>query len=141
MWLEIEKRLYDQVVHSASGLDYETGGFIGIRDNKVCMWSFDKGIKSEQGGIYCPNKDHFHTIIRRWEKEKITNLGIVHTHLNGNPKLSKEDIRYINSIFENNETLMEMVFPVIIPDKSFHIYYAYRSDETILINKIPLKII
>ena len=47
MWLEIEKRLFDQVVHSASGLDYETGGFIGIRDNKVCMWSFDKGIKSE----------------------------------------------------------------------------------------------
>ncbi len=129
------------MIDRALSVDYETGGFIGIRDNKVCVWSFDKGSKGDQEGIYCPNRDNFYSAIKMWERETITDLGIFHTHLNGNPQLSKGDIQYINAIFESNKILMGMFFPIIIPGKSFHVYYAYRADENILIYKIPLKII
>ena len=141
MYLEMEKGLLDEIIQSSLGVGYETGGFIGIRHNRICEWVFDEGVKTAQKGIYCPNRDKFYFVIETWKKKGMTDFGIVHTHLNGNSKLSQGDIQYINSVFDSNRDLGNMFFPIVIPDKNICVYRSYRKDGKILIHLVPLKII
>ena len=139
MAIEIERKVFEQIIGFSSGLNYETGGFIGICNNRIRTYYFDDGIRQKEA--YCPNKDIFYELIEEWGQEGITAFGIFHTHLNGKLSLSGEDIRYINAIFESNADLEEMFFPVIIPGKEICVYHANRKNEEVLINTAALKII
>lgn len=140
MVIEIDTNVLEQIIGYSSGLNYETGGFIGIHNNRIHTYFFDDGIR-QKGTCYCPNKDMFYVLTKKWRQEGITAFGIFHTHLNGNLSLSREDIGYINAIFESNADLEEMFFPVIIPEKEVCIYLANRKNERVLINTVALKVI
>ncbi len=139
--MEMKKSLFDEIIHSSSGFGYETGGFVGVCGNKICVWAFDEGVRGAREGVYCPNKNKFYFMISSWREIGVTCLGIVHTHLNGNPQLSQGDVRYINSIFDRNGNLVKMFFPIVIPDKEIHVYGSRRKDGEVLIQLVPLKII
>lgn len=139
MTIEVERKVFEQIIGYSSGLNYETGGFIGICNHRIHTYFFDDGTR--QKGTYCPNRDIFYELIEKWGQKGMTAFGIFHTHLNGNPSLSGEDIGYINSIFESNTDLEEMFFPVIIPEKEICVYLANRKNEEVLINLVALKII
>lgn len=108
MTIEVERKVFERIIGYSSGLNYETGGFIGICNCKIHTYFFDDGTR--QKGAYCPDGDKFCAQIKEWEQEGIMTFGIFHTHLNGKLSLSGEDIRYIYSVFENNADLEEMFF-------------------------------
>lgn len=136
--LWISRKTYEQMVWC--DCLYETGGFIGITDNKIVKYKYDEGEYHEMG-CYFPSK-------KQWEKflldiaDECDYFGILHSHLNGHASLSAEDVGFIEKLFFCNSSIEKMYFPIVIPLSDLVIYAATRTiEEGILIKKCKLIII
>lgn len=138
--LWINHKVYKQIVWDREKSLYETGGFIGIVDDKIVKYKYDKG-RCHEKGFYFPSE-------RGWKEflstvaDKCDYLGILHSHLNGLASLSNGDVRFVEQIFFCNQSIEKMYFPIVIPLVTLVIYAATRTvEEGILIKKCKLIII
>lgn len=139
--LHITKHLYQRIIDDHFSAEFETGGFIGVECGEICRYYFDRGSGQEYSGKYRPISEKLDIVLSSWEAEGIQLFGILHRHLNNLDELSFEDINFIRELFEMNEWLKTMYFPIVIPGDRMTVYCAKRNTKSIILERVILKII
>ena len=123
--MKIEKRIYQEILTKLDATHLETGGIIGEKDGVVCRFFLDIQGQGKQGE-YRPNVCVLNQAIEEWADERVTFVGLVHTHINGLGILSPSDIEYARAILSVNE-LDYVYFPVVAVDRAGNkLMRAYR---------------
>lgn len=138
--ITIKQELLNAILNASVGFSYETGGFIGLRENQICYFMFDSGVRLNCMGRYYPNADSMRLFLENRRQDKLSGIGILHTHLCGDSSLSRGDVTYIYQIFHANPDLREMYFPVVVPGRKLCMYLAERQTDNILIKSVRIKI-
>lgn len=98
----ITSYVYDVLKNTVGKFPPETGAIIGSGITTISQVWFD-----EQAGIgqkyYRPTNIRVDEIVRQWMDKGYSFAGIVHSHVDGYPKLSPMDIRSAAIIMEANQ--------------------------------------
>jgi len=120
----IKSNIYHEILNMPA-VPPETGGIIGMQNDIVTSFVFDKGKTNYQKAMYTPNIYFINNQINKWRNYNIIFCGIVHTHPSNQNFLSKDDINYIKKIINSMpETIPYLYFPIIIPQKKMLSYIA-----------------
>ena len=133
MHITISNELFQKIIYNSFGYNRETGGFLGLYNNAIVEYLFDEGMETSGACTYRPNVIMFNEFIKMCSQKGIEKYGILHTHLNEEGTLSNDDRVFIKNIFEVNNRIVEMYFPVVIPGKTMRIYKGNRTMEGIKI--------
>lgn len=122
---------------------YETGGILGSKNNIINYFIFDKGVCSENKGVYVPNTNILNNNIEYWNINNIKFSGIIHTHFQKVYGLSEADIRYIKRIMSNMPISIDsLYFPLFYPlENKIMSFKAIRNNSEVVILKDNIKVI
>ncbi len=87
----------------------ESGGILGRKNGILCRFYADGSTSAEE---YRPNVRVLDRVIADWWKEGIAFAGIAHSHPNGVVQLSREDLRYAETILAANPQMEALCFVV-----------------------------
>lgn len=133
----IKKNILNDIKNTIGKKKIESGGIIGLKDNCIVKFYFDKKIIHKKQ--YIPNVKKINKIINIWYKEDIMFIGFIHSHANGYNKPSKDDYIYAKKLIDTNKFLEYLIFPIVtIVDNGFKIdYYKFTDDfEKIVVEEI-----
>ena len=112
MCLQITEKTLSRIVNCSTKNDVETGGLIGSSDGKtIDNYIFDEGQRSSMIE-YVPNIDLFNTVLAKWQKDSISFLGIIHSHI-ADSVLSNKDIQMARKIICCNESIESLLMPLV----------------------------
>ena len=123
--VKLTKKVYDDILNTIGNAPIESGGIIGIKDDIICAYYFDKD--NYNPDFYAPNVTKLDKVIKQWAQEGITFCGIIHSHANNVQVLSNEDIKFAEEI---HEQMLEnpIYFPLVVIDKEPKIiFYRYNK--------------
>lgn len=123
----IKKNIKDKIINTIGKNKIESGGIIGIKENCIVSFFFDKKICKE--GQYTPSVRRLNKIIKKWSKDNVMFVGFVHSHPNGYNRPSSDDFVYAEKILENNKFIDYLLFPIVtIVDSKINIdYYLFKN--------------
>ena len=108
MWY-IDSSVYKDILETIGNAPIESGGIIGIKNNVICAYYFDKCTYNKESK-YVPNISRLNSVIKKWHKQGIEFAGIVHSHPNSYNKPSLSDGDYAKILMENNNFLNRLFF-------------------------------
>ena len=120
--MKIKREIEAQIIEALGRSDLETGGIIGIKDDAICAFCFDKGTASCKK-YYEPNVAFLNSVIQNWEDNGITFAGMIHSHPCGNLKLSIEDMEYATRVKNAMPDLKCLLFPI----------FTVKNNEAIIV--------
>ena len=99
-----------------------------MKNNIICAYYFDKGNYSFDE--YRPNCLKLNKVIKKWAKDGIEFVGIIHSHQNGYAKPSLQDGVYMKQMMHENKFLKKMITPILTRDEkgSKIVFYEYVTD-------------
>lgn len=126
--MKIYNEILNEVLNHMPSVPPETGGIIGGKEGRVCLWKYDIGY-SEKGCAYRPNVNFLNEVIATWIDKGYDFMGILHVHFGGSKALSDGDKRYIEKIMRAMPGSVEQLyFPLVVqPEKQFVSYVAYQN--------------
>lgn len=126
--MKISREILSEILNCMPSVPPETGGILGGKDGKICLWKYDKGC-SGSGCVYSPNVNILNRIIAKWIEQGYDFMGILHVHFGGSVTLSDGDKRYIEKIMRAMpENINNLYFPIVAqPDKIVVSYMACRD--------------
>lgn len=137
---KIRKTIYEQICKHIRQYRFETGGIIGVNEQRIiCDFRFDN-IISPAKYEYLPNTHYLNEIINSvWMEKNISFVGFVHSHLHTD-NISQQDINYVREILKVNSFLEHILVGVInLEDKDDCIRWFLISMECVcdcIVNKI-----
>lgn len=142
MLIESKRLLEDILAHIPEILP-ETGGILGGNQGIIKVYLQDEGMPSRYGCSYAPNTERLNKEIEKWKRDKISFMGIFHTHFHGVRTLSAGDKAYIASIMnEIPSCITKLYFPIIVfPQKEIVAYAAIRNNGKITIMEDTISIL
>ena len=124
----IYSNVYEEIIKTIGNAPIESGGIIGIKNNIICKFYFDKS-ESRHNTMYIPNTKVLNYIIDKWADSNIDFAGIVHSHPNSCTTPSLEDYYYATNLKQLNPTLKKILFPIVtIENKIVNITF-YEFDN------------
>lgn len=122
--------LLNNILNAMPSKPPEKGGIIGGKDEEICIWKYDAGLK-ERGCVYQPNVDFLNRVIASWTENGYDFMGILHVHFGGAKLLSEGDKRYIEKIMKAMpDSVKTLYFPVVVqPEKEFISYKAALDSQ------------
>lgn len=126
--ISIDYRVYRDIIKTVGNSPIESGGIIGMRDECICEFYFDKRGKSGLD-FYVPSVEDINCIISRWSRECVRFIGIVHSHPNLFNKPSKNDIQYFKKILDINRRYDYLICPIVTKDND-DIYINFYKVST-----------
>ena len=133
----IKKNIINEIINTIGKNKIELGGILGLKDNCIVSFYFDKKLIYKKQ--YIPNVIKINKIIKKWYKEDIMFIGFIHSHANGYNKPSKDDYIYAKKLIDTNKFLEYLIFPIVtIIDNEIKIdYYKFTDDfEKIVVEEI-----
>lgn len=100
----------------------ETGGILGVRENRIVTEFHHDIIGTTTARNYIPDIVGLNEVLRDWKRRGIDFVGFVHSHHADNKNLSNVDIKYAKKIKRYcglNEILMLIYLP---EDRTIHQY-------------------
>ena len=100
----------------------ESGGILGINENRVVTEFHHDSTGVTTKRIYVPDTESLNAVIREWNLRGIEFVGFVHSHSAGKKNLSAVDVRCAEKIKRYcalSEVLMLLYLPA---DESFYQY-------------------
>lgn len=111
--MKIKKDIYCSILNFFNDTSCEQGGILGVDENDIiCAFYGDKSGKGTEG-TYEPDVDTLNGVILKWYKDNIYFIGLIHNHLGGCPRLSKQDKFYALNIFKVMDS-DKIIFPLVI---------------------------
>lgn len=134
--MKIQKEIYNKILYLCPVVPPETGGIIGQQNGIIGFAEFDSGTVQSDCAVYIPNVEKLNSVMEKWKRSGIEFVGMFHCHPIGQETLSKDDIEYINSVFDSMpDSVMELYFPIVIPKSHIISYKAIRENHRICIEK------
>ena len=130
--LNIRKSVIEDIFNSFD-LKQEDGGILGVKDDVIVSFCFDKGNNEQE---YTINVSKFSQTLEEWDKENISFAGFIHSHpgqSKGEPSI--KDFMYLKRFMKVNE-LDEILFPIVYQrdDEKAIQFYLFKNNEFIEIN-------
>lgn len=119
----IKNTILKQIKDTIGKAPIESGGILGLKDNVICAYYFDKGdfCKIDE---YRPNIKKLNSVINEWGNKGISFIGIIHSHPNSYKIPSLQDCNYVDVLMKQNRFLEKIILPiVIIENDDVQIYY------------------
>ena len=130
--LNIRKSVIEDIFNSFD-LKQEDGGILGVKDDVIVSFCFDKGNSEEE---YVINVSKFSKTLEKWDEQDISFAGFIHSHpgkSKGEPSL--QDFMYLKRFMKANE-LDELLFPIVYlknEEKTIQ-FYLFKHNEFIKID-------
>ena len=126
--LNIKKSVIEDIFNSFD-LKQEDGGILGIKDNVIVSFCFDKGNCERE---YTINVAKFSETLEEWDKQEIEFAGFIHSHPgqnSGQPSL--KDFMYLRKFMKANEDLKEVLFPIVFMKNNIKTiqFYLFKDNE------------
>jgi len=133
--MKIQRSVWERIVRSVPRGYAECGGLLGGRDHIVSTYVLDMGhSEMTMQDVYVPDTAFLNLVLRGWQRKGIELLGFFHTHLSGNERLSKGDIRYIQRIMRaRHQTTDSLYFPIVLPGEKMIVYRADKKSKSVCI--------
>lgn len=136
--MTITSNTYSIICNYFDDFSFEKGGALAIRENKIVGFYPIKNLDTK-ASCYSPSFDELNVALDVFEKHGWDFFGIIHSHVNGNNKPSKEDVDFIKSFIEANDQFEILVFPIIcLKNGSKDIAWYLMDDEEM--SKIDVKV-
>lgn len=130
--IKIRRFVIDSIIESTPFPPPETGGILGLKEDVICHYYPDFGMKNERGDHYSPSTKALNLTISEWNTHDIVFCGIYHSHFEGDVCLSKGDLKYINNIlFHVNHFTDSLLFPLVFPKKEMIFYKAFLRNDRV----------
>ena len=142
--MKISNSTLQYICKNVKNCNYETGGILGSRKNKVITEVFlDKNNEQTRRCSYTPNIVLFNNQIEIWQKQGINFQGLFHTHFANVETLSSSDEVYIKMIMTSMpEMINTLYFPLfVLPEQLLIPYNAIRKNGEVNIIREALEII
>lgn len=99
----------------------EQWGILGVGKNDIICAFY--GDKSGEGtaGTYEPDVDTLNDVITKWYKDNVYFIGLIHNHIGGRSRLSKQDKLYELNIFKVIGSV-KIIFPLVIRKNEIRVY-------------------
>ena len=106
--MKLSRNVYNEILKSFD-LKQEDGGILGMKDDTIVSFCFDKGDKESE---YTINVSKFSNVMDEWDQKGISFAGFIHSHLHGfNPSFN--DLIYLKRFLKANEDIQELYFPIV----------------------------
>ena len=133
--LYIKENLYKKLLDCFS-FENEDGGILGGNNNEITEFYFLKGDKED---IYDIDTQKFSKVCDEWEKENISFMGFIHSHLGCSTKISVTDFNYVYHFMKSNNWLKSLLFFIIIKNENGEkeiLPFVYKDNDFVLYNLI-----
>lgn len=111
----------------------ETGGLLGGHDGIIDSWYVDRAAPVLDRAVYIPDLPDLNRQLEKWSAQQIDFMGIFHSHLREQPRLSQADQAYIGKIFAGKPAHMtRLFFPVVIPGEKIIPFCAQSKPDGIM---------
>ena len=129
---KIYRHIYQEII-SSFDFQQEDGGILGIKDDVISAFCFDKG--SRKNG-YDINIDKFMNTVEKWDEQGIEFIGFIHSHITDNIEPSLTDLMYARKFLKANEDIESIDFPILgIKNNQLIIqYYIFKNNQFIPVN-------
>ena len=134
----IYKDIYNEILVNSCNALNEEGGIIGAYNDAISISYHDTGIASKRRCVYIPDTNTLNDVLKKWNKNDITFMGMYHTHFRNVCSLSEGDKTYIVKILNAMPHEIEkLFFPlVLLPSKTIVCYEAkIISGEPVIKNE------
>lgn len=123
----ISEKVIIQIEERLSSYAYETGGILGVKNGMIDIFIFDEGIPIEDKNEYIPNITILNETLKKWKKERIGFVGLVHSHIS-TTSLSFADISFARKILFVNE--LDWIFmPIYVLACQSLIWFMVTKQE------------
>lgn len=124
---KIKKDIYRQIIESFD-LKQEDGGVLGMHDDVITSFCFDKGNSQKEYQIIVGK---FTEVVEKWDEEGIEFVGFIHSHTNGENRPSIYDFMYVKKFLKANPDIESLDFPIVyLKDGKIDIqYYIFKQNE------------
>lgn len=126
--MKIYYNVLNEILQRVPSAPPETGGIIGGKDERICLWEYDRGYPVK-GCAYRPNVNFLNQVIAEWLDKGYDFMGIFHVHFGGSKNLSDGDKRYIEEIMNVMPgNITQLYFPIVLqPDRQMVSYVACKD--------------
>lgn len=108
----------------------ETGGLLGGRDGIIDTWYLDRAAPVLDRAVYIPDLPYLNRQLEIWSAQQMDFMGMFHSHLREEPRLSQADQAYIGKIFAVKPAHMAwLFFPVVIPGEKIIPFCAQSKPD------------
>ena len=134
--LNIKKSVIEDIFNSFD-LKQEDGGILGVKDDVIVSFCFDKGNNEQE---YIINVSKFSKTLEEWDDQDIAFAGFIHSHpgkSKGEP--SMQDFMYLKRFMKANE-LDELLFPIIYSKNGEKViqFYLFKNNDFIKIDYLVI---
>lgn len=127
--LFIKKKMLLELIQALPEELPEVGGIIGGNNNEITEYWIDAVSVNGCMCKYSPNIKQINEKIEQWNDNKISFLGMFHTHYFGVRTLSKGDIEYMREIMRTMPSCIEILyFPIVVFPEKEMIIYAIKNQ-------------
>lgn len=126
---KIYRHIYQEIV-SSFDFKQEDGGILGIKDDVISAFCFDKGHRKNGYDI---NIDKFMNTVEEWDEQGIEFAGFIHSHVTDNVEPSLTDLMYVRKFLKANKEIDSVDFPILgIKDNQLVVqYYIFKDNQFI----------
>ena len=138
---EIDRSVYERLLNMPFAPP-ETGGIIGGRGGRILEAVIEERDADSAVCQYSPDVDFLNQVIAEWEKEGISFYGVFHSHPGHSARLSKGDMKYIETIMlAMPDRIDTLLFPVVLPKDRIVAYAARRSGSDVTVEEGELVVV
>lgn len=129
---KIKRNIYSQIIELFD-LKQEDGGILGMKDDAISSFCFDKGTCQKN---YQINVNKFASEVEKWDEEGITFVGFIHSHITNDKEPSLTDLIYVRKFLSANQDIEQIDFPIVYSDngKVAIQYYIFKQNQFIPID-------
>ncbi len=128
--LNIRKAVLQQILDSFD-LKQEDGGVLGMKENTIVSFCFDKGNDENE---YTINVLKFSKTLEEWDEQGIEFSGFIHSHIGeSDGKPSIKDFLYLKKFMKVNDGLKEILFPIVFSKNNTKEinFFLFKNNEFI----------
>lgn len=115
--IPMAESIANTIVHQVCYQGIERGGMLGMKDNVISSFFFDKeGSNHAKKQSYMPSKS-LSAEIDHWNDNGILFVGLVHSHPDDAPYLSCRDIEFANAMLNQNPSLPSLRMYLVCHDE------------------------
>ena len=134
----IDSNIHQEIIETIGNSPIESGGIIGIKNNIICKFYFDKH-SNHKNDKYIPNVESLNNVILDWYELNIEFIGIVHSHPNSCNIPSLDDLTYAKKLKQHNPSLKKILFPIVTKESHCIEITFYEFDNDF--SRVNVKII
>ena len=135
--MTINSKILNDIYYYFDNFDSEKGGTLAIKDDCIVGF-FPISNLDSNANCYSPSFNELNIAFDMFEKQGWAFFGIIHSHVNGSSKPSKEDFEFFKSFMSVNEQFKTLLFPIVClkSGKKDIAWYLFTDNE---LTKVEIK--